>query len=50
MVYKAVYAIAHAIHSAACGTTNSTTECGSRITSQQVRTVVPNLLWLMTPF
>uniref|UniRef100_A0A3P8VU17 G-protein coupled receptors family 3 profile domain-containing protein n=1 Tax=Cynoglossus semilaevis TaxID=244447 RepID=A0A3P8VU17_CYNSE len=40
MVYKAVYAIAHAIHSAACGTTNSTTECGSRITSQQVRTVL----------
>lgn len=38
MVYKAVYAIAHAIHNAVCQDTNSTTRCDkfSRIESKQV--------------
>ncbi|XP_056230192.1 extracellular calcium-sensing receptor-like [Seriola aureovittata] len=38
MVYKAVYAIAHAIHNAACQKTNSTTQCDkhTRIESKQV--------------
>ncbi|XP_027136165.1 extracellular calcium-sensing receptor-like [Larimichthys crocea] len=38
MVYKAVYAIAHAIHNAVCQETNSTTQCDkfSRIESKQV--------------
>lgn len=38
MVYKAVYAIAHAIHNAVCQDTNSTTQCDkfSRIESKQV--------------
>ncbi|XP_027136167.1 extracellular calcium-sensing receptor-like [Larimichthys crocea] len=38
MVYKAVYAIAHAIHNAVCQKTNSTTLCDkfSRIESKQV--------------
>lgn len=38
MVYKAVYAIAHAIHNAVCHKTNSTTECDkfTRIESEQV--------------
>ncbi|XP_027136479.1 extracellular calcium-sensing receptor [Larimichthys crocea] len=40
MVYKAVYAIAHAIHNAVCQKTNSTTLCDkfSRIESKQVLT------------
>ncbi|XP_023287281.1 extracellular calcium-sensing receptor-like [Seriola lalandi dorsalis] len=40
MVYKAVYAIAHAIHNAACQKTNSTTQCDkhTRIESKQVFT------------
>ncbi|KAE8295197.1 Extracellular calcium-sensing receptor [Larimichthys crocea] len=38
MVYKAVYAIAHAIHNEVCQNTNSTTKCDkfSRIESKQV--------------
>ncbi|KAG8001944.1 Vomeronasal type-2 receptor 1, partial [Nibea albiflora] len=38
MVYKAVYAIAHAIHNAVCQDTNSRTQCDkfSRIESKQV--------------
>lgn len=37
MVYKAVYAIAHAIHNAACQNTNSTTQCDKfTIESKQV--------------
>ncbi|XP_076591476.1 extracellular calcium-sensing receptor-like [Chaetodon auriga] len=38
MVYKAVYAIAHAIHNAVCQETNSTTQCDkfSRTESKQV--------------
>ncbi|XP_053278777.1 extracellular calcium-sensing receptor-like [Pleuronectes platessa] len=40
MVYKAVYAIAHAIHNAVCQKTNSTRECDklTRIDSKQVLT------------
>ncbi|XP_067364246.1 extracellular calcium-sensing receptor-like [Channa argus] len=40
MVYKAVYAIAHAIHNAVCQETNSTSQCDklSRIESKQVLT------------
>ncbi|XP_067364672.1 extracellular calcium-sensing receptor-like [Channa argus] len=40
MVYKAVYAVAHAIHNAVCQETNSTTQCDklSRIESKQVLT------------
>ncbi|XP_060929370.1 extracellular calcium-sensing receptor-like [Limanda limanda] len=40
MVYKAVYAIAHAIHNAVCQKTNSTRECDklTRIASKQVLT------------
>ncbi|XP_026220310.1 extracellular calcium-sensing receptor-like [Anabas testudineus] len=40
MVYKAVYAIAHAIHNAVCQETNSTTQCDklSRIDSKQILT------------
>ncbi|XP_070826376.1 extracellular calcium-sensing receptor-like [Chaetodon trifascialis] len=40
MVYKAVYAIAHAIHNAVCQETNSTTQCDkfTRIESKQVLT------------
>ncbi|KAK2847372.1 hypothetical protein Q5P01_010371 [Channa striata] len=40
MVYKAVYAIAHAIHNAVCQATNSTIQCDklSRIESKQVLT------------
>ncbi|XP_053278610.1 extracellular calcium-sensing receptor-like [Pleuronectes platessa] len=40
MVYKAVYAIAHAIHNAVCQKTNSTRECDklTRIESKQVLT------------
>ncbi|XP_029372723.1 extracellular calcium-sensing receptor-like [Echeneis naucrates] len=40
MVYKAVYAIAHAIHNAVCQKTNSTTQCDkfARIESKQVFT------------
>ncbi|XP_030256044.1 extracellular calcium-sensing receptor-like [Sparus aurata] len=40
MVYKAVYAIAHAIHNAVCQDTNSTTQCDkfTRIESKQVLT------------
>ena len=39
MVYKAVYAIAHAIHNAVCQDTNSTAQCNklTRIDSKQVR-------------
>ncbi|KAK2912396.1 hypothetical protein Q8A73_006509 [Channa argus] len=38
MVYKAVYAIAHAVHNAVCQETNSTTQCDklSRIESKQI--------------
>ncbi|KAM9733382.1 extracellular calcium-sensing receptor-like [Menidia menidia] len=38
MVYKAVYAIAHAIHNAVCQETNSTSQCDkhSRLDSKQV--------------
>ena len=38
MVYKAVYAIAHAIHKAVCQETNSTTQCDkfTRIESKEV--------------
>ena len=38
MVYKAVYAIAHAMHNAVCQKTNSTRECDklTRIESKQV--------------
>ncbi|XP_070825795.1 extracellular calcium-sensing receptor-like [Chaetodon trifascialis] len=38
MVYKAVYAIAHAIHNSVCQDTNSTTQCDkfTRIESKQV--------------
>ncbi|XP_070826375.1 extracellular calcium-sensing receptor-like [Chaetodon trifascialis] len=38
MVYKAVYAIAHAIHNAVCQETNSTTQCDrfTRIESKQI--------------
>ena len=38
MVYKAVYAIAHAIHNAVCQKTNSTTQCDkfTRIESKEV--------------
>ncbi|XP_028429751.1 extracellular calcium-sensing receptor [Perca flavescens] len=40
MVYKAVYAIAHAIHKAVCQKTNSTTQCDkfTRIESKEVLT------------
>ncbi|KAF1394134.1 hypothetical protein PFLUV_G00023350 [Perca fluviatilis] len=40
MVYKAVYAIAHAIHNAVCQKTNSTTQCDkfTRIESNEVLT------------
>ncbi|XP_026220307.1 extracellular calcium-sensing receptor-like [Anabas testudineus] len=40
MVYKAVYAIAHAIHNAVCQETNSTTQCDklTRIDSKQIVT------------
>ncbi|XP_051252922.1 extracellular calcium-sensing receptor-like isoform X1 [Dicentrarchus labrax] len=40
MVYKAVYAIAHAIHNAVCQDTNSTTQCDkiTRIDSKHVLT------------
>ncbi|XP_034723369.1 extracellular calcium-sensing receptor-like [Etheostoma cragini] len=40
MVYKAVYAIAHAIHKAVCQETNSTTQCDKfpRIESKEVLT------------
>ncbi|XP_026233924.1 extracellular calcium-sensing receptor-like [Anabas testudineus] len=40
MVYKAVYAIAHAIHNAVCQETNSTTQCDklTRIDSKQILT------------
>ena len=39
MVYKAVYAIAHAIHNEVCQDTNSKTQCDkfTRIASKQVR-------------
>ncbi|XP_041796760.1 extracellular calcium-sensing receptor-like [Chelmon rostratus] len=38
MVYKAVYAIAHAIHNAVCRNTNSTTQCDkfTRIEAKQI--------------
>ncbi|XP_076591325.1 extracellular calcium-sensing receptor-like [Chaetodon auriga] len=36
MVYKAVYAIAHAIHNAVCQETNSTTQCDKFTRSKQV--------------
>ena len=38
MVYKAVYAIAHAIHNAVCQDTNAKTQCDkfTRIESKQV--------------
>lgn len=39
MVYKTVYAIAHAIHNAVCQGTNSTTRCDkfTRINPKQVK-------------
>ena len=39
MVYKAVYAIAHAIHNAVCQDINSTAQCNkfTRVESKQVR-------------
>lgn len=39
MVYKAVYAIAHAIHNAVCQGKNSTTQCDkfTRINPKQVK-------------
>lgn len=39
MVYKAVYAIAHAIHNAGCQDTNATTRCGkfTTINPKQVK-------------
>ena len=39
MVYKAVYAIAHAIHNAVCQDTNATAQCDkfTRIESNKVR-------------
>ncbi|XP_030259692.1 extracellular calcium-sensing receptor-like [Sparus aurata] len=45
MVYKAVYAIAHAIHNAVCQDTNSTTHCDkyAKIESKQVLTQLKKL-------
>ncbi|XP_067364023.1 extracellular calcium-sensing receptor-like [Channa argus] len=45
MVYKAVYAIAHAIHNAVCQETNSITQCDklSRIESKQVLIQLKNV-------
>ena len=42
MVYKAVYAIAHAIHNAVCQDTNSTTHCEkyAKIESKQVSSYI----------
>ncbi|XP_026169477.1 uncharacterized protein LOC113134350 [Mastacembelus armatus] len=42
MVYKAVYAIAHAIHNAVCQETNSTTQC-DRISSIEPKQVLTHL-------
>ncbi|XP_026169514.1 extracellular calcium-sensing receptor-like [Mastacembelus armatus] len=42
MVYKAVYAIAHAIHNAVCQETNSTTQC-DRINSIEPKQVLTHL-------
>ncbi|XP_026169553.1 extracellular calcium-sensing receptor-like [Mastacembelus armatus] len=42
MVYKAVYAIAHAIHNAVCQETNSTTQC-DRISSIEPKQVLNHL-------
>nr|XP_046244556.1 extracellular calcium-sensing receptor-like [Scatophagus argus] len=45
MVYKAVYAIAHAIHNSVCQETNSTTQCDkiTGIESKQVLTQLKNV-------
>ncbi|XP_034723370.1 extracellular calcium-sensing receptor-like [Etheostoma cragini] len=45
MVYKAVYAIAHAIHKAVCQETHSTTQCDkfTRIESKEVLTQLKNV-------
>ncbi|KAM3616516.1 uncharacterized protein V6R79_019232 [Siganus canaliculatus] len=42
MVYKAVYAIAHAIHNAVCHNTNSTTQC-DKTTRTQAKKVLSQL-------
>ena len=45
LVYKAVYAIAHAIHNAACQKTNSTIEY-DKLTRIEYKQVGPNKYWM----